>query len=201
MKRITPYRDTGLAGPETAPPLLDPSDDVAFFGWLRSPFVGARDETLLRISRDTVQPYAEHLNINAIPDADERALVERGIALIGRFAALRDRVPTSELLREVLEESGYLAHLALRGHDGLQAHANIAKFIRELEGMRDSGVADVLRTIEEARELDVMVETSGSTASRMTSSRSPPFTVPRGWSGRWCSGAISTAASVPTTTS
>jgi ATP-dependent helicase/nuclease subunit A len=137
--------------------LLDPSDDVAFMGWLRSPFIGVRDETLLRIARDCAQPYAEHAQTCVIPDDEEQRLVTRALDLIARFRSLRDRIATSDLLQELLEESGYIAHLALMGGEGLQPLANIRKFLRELSGMRDSGVAEVLHTIQETRERDVMV--------------------------------------------
>ncbi len=137
--------------------LMDPSDDVAFMGWLRSPFIGVRDETLLRIARGCVQPYAEHVAGCAIPDPGEATLVARAIALIARHTALRDRIATSDLLLSLLEESGYVAHLALMGDEGLQPLANIRKFIRELVEMRDSGVAEVLHTIEETRARDVIV--------------------------------------------
>jgi ATP-dependent helicase/nuclease subunit A len=137
--------------------LLDPSDDVAFTGWLRSPFIGVRDETLLRIARDCAQPYAEHAGACTIPDDGERELIARAMALIKRHSALRDRIATSELLQGLLEESGYFAHLALMGDEGLQPLANLRKFLRELRDMRDSGVAEVLHTINETRERDVMV--------------------------------------------
>lgn len=136
--------------------LLDPSDDVAFMGWLRSPFIGVRDETLLRIARDCAQPYAEHVSECEIPDAGEQGLVNRAIALARRHSGLRDRIATTELLHGLLEESGYYAHLALMGEEGLQPLANIAKFLRQLTAMRDSGVAEVLHTIQEARDRDVM---------------------------------------------
>ncbi len=133
----------------------DPRDDLALYGFLRSPFVGVKDETLLAIAREGGRGYwdrrGEWGDSGAIPE-DEMLLLGRGCALISRLAAERDRVPTVELLRDLLETSGYTAHLALFGEDGAQALANVRKFMRIAASMAEAPVGDLLRVLQEARD-------------------------------------------------
>lgn len=129
----------------------DPGDDRALTGFLRSPFVGVKDETLLRIARQCRRPFWSDLDNCSIADADERDLLERGRALITRLAALRDRIPAAQLLDELLLETGYLAHLALRGDDSAQAAANVRQFLTDLRRRPEASVGTLLREIAESR--------------------------------------------------
>ncbi len=126
----------------------DPEDDRALFGFLRSPFVGLRDETLLEIARGTPSPCWEGIGHVA---TGEPELLARGIALLREHIALRDRIPTSELIERLLERSGYLAYLALLDDEGRQAIANARKLVRLARGMSDRSVGDFLRVIGEIR--------------------------------------------------
>jgi ATP-dependent helicase/nuclease subunit A len=129
--------------------VLDPRDDLALFGFLRSPMVGLRDDTLLRIAREAKPPYWRQLDTVQTGEAD---LVAFGARVLHRFAGLRDRLPPDVLLEELLDQTGYLAHLRLLGDDGRQAEANVGKLVRMLRGWRDLTVRDVLRTVAEVRE-------------------------------------------------
>ncbi len=126
----------------------DPTDDRVLFGFLRSPFVGVTDETLLRIARDLHRPYWREL---AAVDTPERALLERGVALLTRYGALRDRVPVAALVEGLLEESGYLAHLALLPGEGEQASANVRRFLDLVRSAQEATLGDVLRRIADER--------------------------------------------------
>src|SRR5690606_18091970 len=129
----------------------DPRDDRALLGFLRSPFVGVSDETLLAIARGARRPYWDGLGSVEVADDAERSLLARGRELVAHYAALRDRVPAADLLASLLEDSGYLAHLALLGEDGGQALANVRKFLRELRARSHTSVGELLRTIREVR--------------------------------------------------
>jgi ATP-dependent helicase/nuclease subunit A len=128
--------------------VLDPLDDLSLFGFLRGPMVGVKDETLLAIARQTRPPYWRGLETVVTPEAE---LVAFGAGVVRRFQALRDRVPPDELLRGLLDETGYLAHLALLGEDGKQPEANVRKFVRLLHGWRELTVAGILRVVAEMR--------------------------------------------------
>jgi ATP-dependent helicase/nuclease subunit A len=128
--------------------LRDPREDRALLGFLRSPFVGLKDETLLDIVRQTGRPVW-----NTIGDArvEEQELLKYGLALIRDGSFLRDRLPIHELLSGLLERSGYLAHLVALGDPSRQALANVRKFLRIAREFRDGNVGDFLRAVRESR--------------------------------------------------
>ncbi len=132
-----------------------PLDDRALFGYLRGPFVALKDESLLGIAMSLDHtPYWRSLEhgegLDLLAD-DERQRAERGLALLGHAIAIRDRVPVDRLLQELLDETGYTAHLALMGDEKSQAIANVRKLVRIARSMRRSGVGEFLRVVEEAR--------------------------------------------------
>ena len=131
--------------------LRDPADDVAMVGFLRSPFVGVRDDTLLALARarDAARAHAIAPVLGDVPH--ERGLLTRAQALLARFAPLRDRLPTHELLQRLLEESGYAAAAALMA-DGPQRIANLRKLVRLATAAPEQSLGEFLREIEEARD-------------------------------------------------
>jgi ATP-dependent helicase/nuclease subunit A len=128
--------------------LRDPRDDRALLGFLRSPFVGVKDETLLDLVRQTTRPVWSRIDQARVAEQD---LVSFGIELIRDHSALRDRIPIHELLVSLLDRSGYVAHLVALGVEGLQPHANVRKFLRLAREFRDGNVGDFLRAIREAK--------------------------------------------------
>jgi ATP-dependent helicase/nuclease subunit A len=132
--------------------LRDPRDDRALLGFLRSPFVGLRDETLLAIARQADQPYWDYLDL---VEVKEQPLLDRARALLEEHVALRDRIPADRLLERLLERSGYLAHLHVLGAEGEQALANVRKFVRIARLSSESSVGDFLRTLRDTRDRGV----------------------------------------------
>jgi ATP-dependent exoDNAse (exonuclease V) beta subunit len=134
--------------------LRDPRDDRALIGFLRSPFVGLKDETLLRIAtarlpgtRRAAPPYWDHLHeIEIQLEAEERALYAWALELLREHVALRDRIPADRLLERLLERSGYLAHLYAFGPEGDQAIANVRKFLRLARQSPEHGVGEAAGT-------------------------------------------------------
>ena len=128
--------------------IRDPRDDLAVFGFLRSPFVCLRDDTLLAIAAHTRRPFTRHVEPGALPEGER---IAAALALLAELAELRDRVRAAELLDELLRRTGYLAHLALRGDAGAQAALNVRRFLQMVDGMEESSVGMVLRAIAERR--------------------------------------------------
>lgn len=126
----------------------DPADDRAVMGFLRSPFVGLRDETLLDIARQARAPVWPRLGGVTVGEAGR---LQWGIALLERFTGLRDRLPPDELLQALLDHSGYVGHLALLGDDRAQAIANVRKFVRMARGARQGGLGEFLQAISDMR--------------------------------------------------
>ena len=129
----------------------DPWDDRALFGYLRSPFVGVKDETLLQIARRCDPPYWTSIEMSEVKEGE---LLTWGVDVLRRHVALRDRVPTDELLESLLDASGYLAHLRLLGEERLQAIANVDKLLRQARVSSSLSVGEFLRVIEDARARD-----------------------------------------------
>jgi len=127
----------------------DPTDDLALTGFLRSPFVGVRDETLLAIALAGAGPYWPRLRQ---VECAERELLHHGVALLERASALRDRVPHDVLLAGLLEESGYWAHLALLGPERQQGIANLRKFLALARDHAEGSLGDLLRSIAAERD-------------------------------------------------
>lgn len=126
----------------------DPNDDLALFGFLRSPFVGVRDETLLQVAQGERPCWPRRGAVAC----GEPELLARGVALLERAAALRDRVPHDQLLAELLERSGYWAHLALLGDERAQAVANVRKFLSIARDRAEGSLGDLLRSIAAERD-------------------------------------------------
>ena len=150
----------------------DPNDDRALMGFLRSPFVGLKDETLLQIARAAHTPYWREL---AGVKVGEQERLDRGRALLERHVRLRDRVPADTLLEGLLAETGYVAHLRLLGEEKRRAEANVRKFVRLLRRQRATTVGEAIRAIrvqrssEEAREGDAPLAGGARNAVTVTS--------------------------------
>jgi len=129
--------------------IRDPQDVRALFGWLRSPFAGVRDETLLALARPGASLRWDRMDAAVTGESD---LLRQASEILREHVALRDRIPTAELIERVIERTGYLAYLALREEDGKQAIANVRKLIRMARQQPEQGVGDFLRMIREARE-------------------------------------------------
>jgi len=126
-----------------------PQDNQALVGFLRSPFVALRDDTLLALALGGEGPLWDRLGGADAGEPERRALAVR---LIEEHAALRDRVPVHALLEGLLEQSGYLAQLLLRGEEAEQAAANVRKFLRIARRHVGASVGDFLRMVEELRD-------------------------------------------------
>lgn len=136
--------------------LANPFDDLRAFAFLRSPFVGLRDEVLARIKFSDLggsfltqaRRYLKEGEWFAAPEHAlvsevERVALKDGLALFERATRLADRVPVDELLTEVLEASGYRNHLLLLpGYR--EALANIDAFVRVTEQFRDQSLGGFL---------------------------------------------------------
>ncbi|NIR44358.1 MAG: UvrD-helicase domain-containing protein [Gemmatimonadetes bacterium] len=163
-----PYYLTGEAGMNDRLEIMDVvnalraldnlNDDLKVFAFLRSPFVGLRDEVLTRIklegprgwrpfwklARDYLQrddwfEAPEHPEIVAI----ERDALDRGLRALRELAPLRSRWPLDRLLEELLERTGYRAHLELMEQPASKL-ANVQRFAHILAGYREHTLSSFL---------------------------------------------------------
>lgn len=126
-----------------------PRDDLRTFGFLRSPFVGLRDETIARIrllskGAPLLVQARRRLEEGEWPDAPdhpglaaiERDALARGLDTLDDLRALGSRLPLDELIEELLERTGYRLHLLLMDRPE-EPLANLQSLIRFAEGHRD----------------------------------------------------------------
>jgi len=130
-------------------------DDLRSFAFLRSPFVGLRDEVLVRVGlygddrrRSFLERATDFLEATdagregwyAAPENDhieavERAALREGLAALAEAHSLADRVDHAEVLETVLTRTGYRLHLLIR--DGAaESLANIERFLALLDEYR-----------------------------------------------------------------
>jgi ATP-dependent helicase/nuclease subunit A len=72
--------------------------------------------------------------------------------MLARFSAMRDRVPTHELLERLLHDTGYLAHLQLMGEDKNQAIVNMFRLLRLARNSSRLSTTQFLRFITQCRD-------------------------------------------------
>jgi ATP-dependent helicase/nuclease subunit A len=160
--RGIPFYEQGQAGLSGRMEVLDvitflrvlhhSADDLRAFAFLRSPFVGLRDETIVRMRLNAgpgtlLEQAARFLREGEwfdAPEHDDVARVERqalasGLALLDAAGRLKDRLPLDELLAWILEESGYRAHLHMLPGTR-EAIANLHGLIRVAEEFRDEPI-------------------------------------------------------------
>ncbi|WP_419861102.1 UvrD-helicase domain-containing protein [Candidatus Palauibacter sp.] len=123
-------------------------DDIRAFGYLRSPFVGLRDETIARIRmlqrgapllrqakrwlREGEWPEApDHPQLAGI---ERRALAE-GLAALDDLRQLAPRLALDEVIEELLERTGYRLHVLLM-EGAEEVLANLQSLIHFAESHR-----------------------------------------------------------------
>ncbi len=147
----------------------NPFDDLRAFAFLRSPFVGLRDEVLCRITlldrfdgsgRTPLLERAERFlaSVDAsapgegpwfpspegttIDDVERRAL-DVGLTAIRAAQGLADRADHAEILVDLLDRTGYRLHLLLR-EGAAETLANVERFLALLEEYRHLTLASLL---------------------------------------------------------
>ena len=161
-----PYYLAGDAGLKDRLEVLDvltllrlienPRDDLRAFAYLRSPFVGLRDEVIARIrlagsGRSLLRAARAFLTDGewfAAPEHGlvgevERAALVTGLAVIDELSRLPSRVPIHRLAEEALERTGYRLHVLL-SPQAEGTLANLERFIGLLEGYRNQTVGTFL---------------------------------------------------------
>ncbi|WP_302104492.1 UvrD-helicase domain-containing protein [Polycladomyces zharkentensis] len=120
--------------------LHDPDDVLSLVGVLRSPFCAVSDETLFLLAQAGAwsMPPAAWPDVGGLAEA-ERMKLSRFAELIERVRLRVGRVPVSELIRFLLDESDYRS-VVWGTPSGKQINANLDKLIR-LSGTRRDAAA------------------------------------------------------------
>ena len=148
--------------------LSAPWDDLALAGWLRSPVVGLRDDSLVRLcGQDAALVEVLAGDLLFLPEG-EQELVEAFYQRYLRLRARVDRVPVSVLLEDLLRAFGYRTLMAgtnyrmLRNLDKLVEDARtsglirIGEFLDYIQTLRDVGVREGEAPLEASGAVQLM---------------------------------------------
>ena len=133
----------------------DPSDEIAFAGFLRSPMIGCSDEGLLflsgerRLRRSNLKSLSESGLKERLSEEDAAAL-QKADALLSRWVERSRASGVADTLIAVIEESGMYAPIAM-GIMGQQRVLNVEKFIdfaREWESVGSGALVDFMRYLD-----------------------------------------------------
>ena len=141
----------------------NPRDDLRAFAWLRSPFVGLRDEVIARIRLDRfvsgrsllerARAWLDGIERGEIVEFEapehplisptERFALRRGLAAISEVRLLVGRAEPGELLETMMSRTSYRLHLRL-GPEWREAEANLDRLQMILGRFRFLTLADFL---------------------------------------------------------
>lgn len=162
----------------------DPEDDYHGFAFLRSPFVGLRDEVVARFRLDPdsrpgslIRQAARFLQRVDAGEAEwfeapespeigrvERESLRRALVALESGQGLVDRVAPSELLEDVLQQTGYRLHLLLRAAPD-EALASIERFEALLDEYRRLPLAGFLELWDRWGDQDLGIPQAPLTSS------------------------------------
>jgi ATP-dependent helicase/nuclease subunit A len=136
----------------------DPQNDLAVAGLMRSPVVGFPDDILLQFrdlqSKEKKSSLYKTVKENYQLVEDEfRPSAKYLVFLIEEFSNLVGRISPAEILSRFLEQSGYLAALAMGGYQ--RNIQNMKKLVADAQNSGVVGVPDFLNTISELRNVAV----------------------------------------------
>ncbi len=150
--------------------LLDAEwDDLRAFGYLRSPFVGLRDETIarMRLLQESAPLLAQARIWQAegewpeAPDHPELARIERealavGLETLDDLRRLAPRISVDELIEELLDRTGYRLHILMMDRaDAVMA--NLQSLIHFAEDHRGDDLSAFLEIWDRSTTRDVGV--------------------------------------------
>ncbi len=104
--------------------LPDNRNDAALIALLRSPFFYFTDSSIFEINSLKGETFFEKLKLYSERHPRAKNVVE----VLARFAKLSNEIPLNELIRKLLNETGYLAVISARENSELQV-ANLKKLI------------------------------------------------------------------------
>lgn len=130
----------------------DPTDNLALFGFLRSPMVGYSDTDLLdlfaTLNMDLVYKKTPGIWWQALRK-DRRERAKRAIALLEQLNAMAGRSTVAEVIKRFLDLTQYEAALMRAGND--RAARNLGKLLEDAQGSPQLSIPQFLASIDDLR--------------------------------------------------
>ena len=136
----------------------DTQNDLVIAGLMRSPVIGLPDDFLLQFrdlqrEKKILSLYETVKNNILLADEEFREKAKYLVAVVEKYSNLVGRISAAEILSRFLEESGYLAAMAMGGY-----HRNVQNMRKLVTDAQNSGVVsvpDFLNTITELKNVAV----------------------------------------------
>jgi len=135
--------------------LVAQSDDIALAGVLRSPLIGLSDEGLYRLGRGragTLWEAVLRVHEDEVFSPADSAALARARALLPRWQRLTDRVSATDLLREIFDDTGFMAVIR-RGRQGKQRVANVDKLLGIIRRVENEGLTPLPALVQHLQRL------------------------------------------------
>lgn len=139
--------------------ISNPFDTIATIGFLRSPMIGLKDNSIYWVLRNRkITVYESMKDIVGFEEIDEMETekIKETINLFDHLYQIRDFYGLSKLLHELIDKTSFIESLLLK-ESGKQALANVYKFkeiAREYEKSNRSTLVDFMDYLEEAKDRD-----------------------------------------------
>ena len=146
--------------------LADPTNDVALAGILRAPFFGVSDVELYEVTQPSSttsfwQKVQDYVNRT---DKVSTSPIDSAVRILRRHLEICHRIPPSELIREIVNDTGMVGVLAV-GPNGEQRWANYEKLLRIAREFERLGFIDLFDFLEQ---LDILIEEEESEGQAIT---------------------------------
>jgi ATP-dependent helicase/nuclease subunit A len=138
--------------------VLEPTDDLALYGLLRSPVIGFSDAALYQLRRRQLDGGVPTLW--AALHADESRQGRRAVQLVEALHRSAGRSTATAILQRLLEETDYLAALQLAGEG--RAARNVAKLLADAQ---QSGLVQLGDFLTYVRDVEQQVRSSEARAT------------------------------------
>ena len=136
----------------------DTQNDLAIAGLMRSPVIGLPDDVLLQFRDlqriENLSSLYETVKENfQLAEGDLSERTKYLVHIVEKYSNLVGRISAANILSQYIEESGYIAAMALEGfHRNIQ---NMKKLVSDAQNSGVVGVPDFLQTITELRNVAV----------------------------------------------
>jgi len=145
----------------------DNQNDLAVTGLMRSPVIGLPDDVLLHF-RDLQRSENElslFETVKEYPNLEDGDLTERAqclVSMVDKYSNLVGRVSAADILSQYIEESGYIAAMAMAGH--YRNVQNMKKLVSDAQNSGVVSIPDFLNTITELKNVAVREGEAASVA-------------------------------------
>lgn len=154
--------------------ISNPYDSIATIGFLRSPMVGIRDDSIyyiLKNRQDSIYEIMLNLDYSRI-SIEDREKINEAIKILKYFYDIKDIKTITEITEELIEKTFFVETTLLKAN-GEQSMANIYKFVEIVKSYESNNknsledFIDCINEIKEGNESEANIESEGSNVVKL----------------------------------